>query len=114
YRILTDILADIDEMYDKKAFHDRKAVKNGDTKQMKWMINGLTDAEDYEKRLIENCIYVLSPPDRNAKRIDFKDAVKCAVALDKRQFAMEVLPAVMLDLTISKQKEKPKRRWFIR
>ena len=67
---------------------------------MKWMINGLTDAEDYEKRLIENCIYVLSPPDRNAKRIDFKDAVKCAVALDKRQFAMEVLPAVMLDLTI--------------
>ncbi len=114
YRILTDILADIDEMYDKKAFHDRKAVKNGDTKQMKWMVNGLTDAEDYEQRLIENCIYILSPPDRNAKRIDFKDAVKCAVALDKRQFAMEVLPAVMLELTISEQKEKPKKRWFRR
>ena len=114
YRILTGILSDIDEMYDKKAFHDRKAVKNGDTKQMKWMVSGLTDSEDYEQRLIENCMYVLSPPDRNAKRIDFKDAVKCAVALGKRQFAMEVLPAVMLDLTVSEQKEKPKKRWFRR
>lgn len=114
YRILFDVLADLDDMYGKKAFHDNKAVKKGDSRQMKKMLAGLTTAQDYMETLISNCIQILAPSDARAKRIDFIEAVKCAVALGKRQFAMEVLPAVMLELTVPEQTETQKKGWWRR
>ena len=47
--------------------------------------------------------------------IDYAEVVKCAVALGKRQFILEVLPKHVLDQTIDRShlytETKPKKKW---
>lgn len=111
FRILWDVLSDLDDMYARKTFRDNKAVKKKDTPQMKDMLRSITTARDYREQLISNCMQILQPSDARKERIDLTETVKCAVALGKRSFAMEVLPATMLELTVPESPEKtPKKR----
>ena len=46
---------------------------------------------------------------RNWKRLDRDEAVKCAEALGKRAFILEVMPHAALDLTIDRNAPKEKK-----
>ena len=43
--------------------------------------------------------------------LDYVEVVKCAVALGKRQFALEVLPSVVLEQAVDNNETKPKKKW---
>lgn len=111
FRLLWDVLSDLDDMYAKKTFRDNKAVKKNDTPQMKDMLRSVTTSRDYREQLISNCMQILQPSDARKERIALAETVKCAVALGKRSFAMEVLPSTMLELTVPEAPERtPKKR----
>ena len=79
------------------------------------MLSGIENTDDYKAQIIRNCINVICPPSRRGA-LDFDEVVKCAVALGKRQFALEVLPATVLDLTLDrshvfKVEEPKKKKW---
>lgn len=120
YRILGDIICDIDDMYRAIGIKKNLLHQKGDSTQMKKMLAGISYAGDYKAQIIRNCINVIRPFDRKKIPLDYADVVKCAVALGKRQFALEVLPTTVLELAlnpthIKKAGEKPKKkRWFKR
>jgi len=117
YRILGDILEDLEDQYTKQAAVNRKGIQDNDGPQMRRMMQGAAGDPDYETVLIRNCVNVMRPIDAReaANRIPWEDAVKCAEMLGKRQFILEVLPTVALDLAIDRtkpqQKEKKKGWW---
>ena len=105
YRILGDILMDMEEQYRTAAIRKHKGVREEDTEQMRSMMRGAVDSQDYRQTLIQNCLNIISPTAgygrmRAQERIDWDDAVKCAEALGKRGFLLEVMPSAALDLTI--------------
>ena len=85
---------------------------------MKLMLAGNSQAGDCKAQIIRNCINIIRPFDRKKMPLDYAEVVKCAVALGKRQFALEVLPTTVLELALDrshiyKTEEKPKKkRWF--
>ena len=110
YRLLGDILMDLDEQNQDAAKRKYKGVLSDDTEQMKQMIHGAMDSPDYRVVLIHNCQHIISPPMRKKagqllERIDWEEAVKCAEALGKRDFILEVLPSPALDLVIDRTKK---------
>ena len=117
YRILGDILEDLEDQHTKQAAVDRKGIQDNDSPQMRRMMQGAAGNPDYESVLIRNCVNVMRPVHAReaANRIPWEDAVKCAELLGKRQFILEVLPAVALDLAVDRsepqQKEKKKGWW---
>lgn len=117
YRILGDILEDLEDQHTKQAAVNRKGMKDNDNPQMRRMMQGAAGDPNYETVLIRNCVNVMRPVDAReaASRIPWEDAVKCAELLGKRQFILEVLPAVALDLAVDRsepqQKEKKKGWW---
>ena len=117
YRVLGDIVCDIDDMYRAIGMRKNLLKQKGDTEQMKIMLAGISQAGDYKAQIIRNCINVIRPFDRKKISLDYADVVKCAVALGKRQFALEVLPTTVLELALDrshiyKTKEPKKKRWF--
>ena len=84
--------------------------------QMKLMLAGIGHAGDYKAQIIRNCINVIRPFDRKKTTLDYAEVVKCAVALGKRQFALEVLPITVYELALDrshiyKTEEKPKKKF---
>lgn len=120
YRVLGDIICDIDDMYRAIGVKKNLLHQKGDSIQLKTMLARISHGVDYKAQIIRNCINVIRPFDRKKIPLDYADVVKCAVALGKRQFALEVLPTTVLELTIDpthikKTVEKPKKkRWFKR
>ena len=118
YRILGDIICDIDDMYRAIGLKKNLLHQKGDSMQMKLMLAGIGHAGDYKAQIIRNCINVIRPFDRKKTTLDYAEVVKCAVALGKRQFALEVLPITVYELALDrshiyKTEEKPKKkRWF--
>ena len=110
FRLLGDILCDLDELYDNREII-RNVIRDNDTPELKMALHGALESTDYKERIVKNCIALLSPPDRNEKRVDFDEAVKCAVALGERRFILEVMPYAALGLTVGPA-EKKKRRLF--
>lgn len=117
YRILGDILEDLEDQHTKQAAVDRKGIQDNDSLQMRRMMQGAAGDPDYETLLIRNCVNVMRPVDAReaGSRIPWEDAVKSAELLGKRQFILEVLPTVALDLAVdrseSQRKEKKKGWW---
>ena len=70
---------------------------------------------DARAELAARCKAVLQPPDAKS-RFDFAEAVKCAVALGKRPFVLEVLPESALPLVLDRceASQKPKRKGLFR
>ena len=121
YRVLGDIVCDIDDMYRAIGLKKNLLHQKGDTAQMKTMLAGVGRAGDYKVQIKRNCMNVIRPIDRNKKSIGYEDVVKCAVALGKRQFALEVLPTTVLELALDRihiykleEEEPAKKRWFRR
>ena len=118
YRILGDIICDIDDMYRAMGLRKNLLHQKGDSIQMKLMLAGISQTGDYKAQIIRNCINVIRPIDRKKISLDYAEVVKCAVAIGKRQFALEVLPTTVLELALDrshiyKTDEKPKKkRWF--
>jgi hypothetical protein len=88
---------------------------------MKTMLAGVSQAGDYKAHIKRNCMNVIRPLDRTKTALNFDEVVKCAVALGKRQFALEVLPYTVLELALdrshvykSKEEKSEKKRWFRR
>lgn len=84
------------------------------------MLNGIDKARDYKEEIARRCMMTLQPPTARS-RFDFEEAAKCVIALSKRQFALEVLPAEVLALTCDRShvfaapaEETPKKRRFRR
>ena len=90
YRVLGDVICDLDDMYRNTGVQKHFDRQKGDSDNLKKLLNGVRDGADYKQRIISNCMNIIMPPDkRNA--LDYVEVVKCAVALGKRQFAIEVL-----------------------
>ena len=116
YRVLGDILMDLDEQYRTTAIRKHKGIRQDDTEQMRSMMQGAVDSPDYREILIRNCINVIRPIDRRDadKIIPLVMAVMCAEALGKRSFILEVLPATALELTIDRREpeKQEKKAWW--
>jgi hypothetical protein len=114
YRMLGDILMDLDEQHQDAAIKKHKGVRKNDSAQMKAMIRGAADCQDYRQTLIQNCKSIIYPTIRHyhgeeLEQISYEDAVKCAEALGKRDFILEVMPATALELAIDRTAPEQKR-----
>ena len=110
YRIVGDIICDLDDMYRKMGMQKNFAKQKGDSKDLQTLLSGITAQTDYKEQIIRNCMNIIRP--LNGKNcLDYTEVVKCAVALGKRQFALEVLPSVVLEQAIDNSETKPKKKW---
>ena len=110
YRIVGDIICDFDDMYRKMGIQKSISKQKGDSKDLQSLLLGITARADYKEQIIRNCINIIRP--LNGKNcLDYTEVVKCAVALGKRQFALEVLPSIVLEQAIDNNEIKPKKKW---
>ena len=110
YRLLPDMICDFDDMYSQSERNRRILSKKGDSKDLEYLMLGMDARKDHIEGLARRCVSIFSPLDGGG-RIGSDDVVKCAVALGKRQFALEVYPATVLELAVDQnQEEKRKRR----
>lgn len=116
YRVLGDILMDLDEQYRKATIQKHRGIRQDDTEQMRQMMQGAADSPDYRQTLVKNCVHVIRPNDRRDedKIVPLDVAVMCAEALGKRDFILEVLPATALDLAIDRREpeKQEKKAWW--
>ena len=110
--MLGDVICDLDDLYRTEGVK-KSVIRKDDSADLKKLLRGVMESSDAEETIRRNCMTILHPLDRRETKIDFCDALKCAVALGERQFALEVLPGVMLECTVTTQNEpKRKKRWF--
>lgn len=117
YRIVGDIVCDLDDMYRKVGIRKNIAKQKGDSTDLRNMLSGIQTSTDYKEQIIRNCLNIIRPV--NGKNcLEFTDVVKCAVALGKRQFALEILPLAVAELTVDRsniygntQPKKKRRFW---
>lgn len=110
FRLLGDILCDIDE---NNRIHGSSngMPKHNDNKDMATMLLGVENAPDYRQRINFNCLMVLQPIDHK-DYFDFEEAAKCAIALGKRKFAIDVLGTYLEPLIVADRPKKKKWRLF--
>lgn len=110
YRIVGDIICDFDDMYRKMGIQKSISKQKGDSKDLQALLLGITARADYKEQIIRNCMNIIRP--LNGKNcLDYTEVVKCAVALGKRQFALEVLPSIVLEQAVDNNEIKPKKKW---
>ena len=110
YRIVGDIICDFDDMYRKMGIQKSISKQKGDSKDLQALLLGITARADYKEQIIRNCMNIIRP--LNGKNcLDYTEVVKCAVVLGKRQFALEVLPSVVLEQAVDNNETKPKKKW---
>ena len=96
YRILGDIICDLDDMYRAKEIADH--VKHQDDgKDLNALLSHTNQTGDYRKTVVSNCINLMTSHIKGAEKIDLNEVLKCAVALGERQFALEVMPITVLE-----------------
>lgn len=116
YRMLGDVISDFDDMHRNRSLKKNYLSQKGDTPQMKAMVSGIKHTADAKNQIISNCKHIMFPiRTRNAApSLNPEDVVKCAVALGKRKFALEVLPDIVLRLTLDSSipsEEPKKKKW---
>ena len=112
YRLLGDIICDFDDMYRSMGIRKNLLDKKGDSRDLQAMLIGLLGNPNYKDELNRRFWYRLNPPGRKV-HLSYSEVAKCMVALGKRQLAIEIMPSVLLDLTIDTRPKK-KRRWLRR
>ena len=96
YRILGDIICDLDDMYRAKEIVDH--VKHQDDgKDLNALLSNVYQTGDYRKSVVSNCLNLMTSHIKGAEIFDLNEVLKCAVALGERQFALEVMPSVVLE-----------------
>ena len=118
YRILGDIICDMDDLHRSRQIQKNLFAQKGDSKDLVFLLNGIANSRDYKEEIARRCVMALQPPTAR-HGFDFEEAAKCAIALGKRQFALEALPASMLELTCDRShvfalpaEKTPKKRRF--
>jgi len=111
YRVLGDILCDLDDRYSRNGIENH-LIRKDDSNDLRAMLRPAATGVDQRTAVITHCRSVMQPPGSKA-RFDYEEAVKCAIALGKRGFVLDVLPSVAIKLAVS-QNETPKRRRMIR
>ena len=96
YRILGDIICDLDDMYRAKEIADH-IKRQDDDKDLNALLSNTNQTGDYRQTVIRNCIRLFVPNYKGAERLDLNEVLKCAVALGERQFALEVMPMTVLE-----------------
>jgi hypothetical protein len=96
YRILGDIICDLDDMYRAKEIADH-VKRQDDNADLNALLSGTKDSGDYRQRVIKNCMTLLNSHIKEAEHLDLNEVLKCAVALGERQFALEVMPSAVLE-----------------
>ena len=96
YRILGDIICDLDDMYRAKEIADH-IKRQDDDKDLKALLSNTNQTGDYRKTVVSNCINLMTSHIKGAENLDLNEVLKCAVALGERQFALEVMPSVVQD-----------------
>ena len=96
YRILGDIICDLDDMYRAKEIADHIKHQN-DGKDLNALLSNANQTSDYRQTVIRNCMRLFVPNYKGAERLDLNEVLKCAVALGERQFALEVMPMTVLE-----------------
>ena len=83
YRILGDIICDLDDMYRAKEIADH-IKRQDDDKDLNALLSNTNQTGDYRQTVIRNCIRLFVPNYKGAERLDLNEVLKCAVALDER------------------------------
>ena len=96
YRILGDIICDLDDMYRAQGI-SRSLIRKDDSNDLKWLLNGVKAKGDYKQQIIKNCRMLLKPNIKGKESFDWNEVLKCAVALGERQFALEVMPMTVFE-----------------
>ena len=96
YRILGDIICDLDDMYRAKEIADH-IKRQDDNADLNALLSGTKDSGDYRQKVIKNCMTLLNSHINEAEHLDLNEVLKCAVALGERQFALEVMPMTVLE-----------------
>ena len=113
YRIFGDIICDLDDMYRKMGIQ-KNITRKGDSKELQGLLSGIETAPDYKEKVIRNCMNIIRPVNKK-NCLDYTDVVKCAVALGERQFILDVLPSVVVDLTVDRSNiyktNEQKKKW---
>lgn len=117
YRIVGDIICDLDDMYRKIGIQKNFSKQKGDSRTLQTLLSGVTAASDYKEQIIRNCLSIIRPID-GKNCLDYAEVIKCAVALGKRQFILEVLPFAVSEQTIDRshiydcnKPQKKRRLW---
>ena len=95
----------------RRQYAGKNIIKNDDSHDLKRMLIGTERSRDYKFAIIQNCLSVIHPNERYSDPLDFDEAAKCAIALGKRQFALEVLPSAVCDLALDTRPPEPKKKW---
>ena len=113
YRIVGDIICDLDDMYRKIGIQKNFSKQKGDSRTLRTLLSGVTAASDYKEQIIRNCLSIIRPID-GKNCLDCAEVIKCAVALGKRQFILEVLPFAVSEQTIDRShiyaRNKPQKK----
>ena len=96
YRILGDIICDLDDMYRAKEIADH-IKRQDDDKDLNALLSNTNQTGDYRKTVVSNCINLMTSHIKGAENLDLNEVLKCAVALGERQFALEVMPMTLLE-----------------
>ena len=108
YRILGDIICDLDDMY-RRQYIGKNMIKNDDSDDLKRMLIGAERSRDYKSSIIQSTISIIHSNERYSDPLDYDEAAKCAIALGKRQFALEVLPSSVCDLARTQERLNRRR-----
>ena len=96
YRILGDIICDLDDMYRTSGISDN-LIRKDDSDELQMLLIGIKHRGDYKQILIRNCMFLFVPNTKEDENLDLNEVLKCMIALGERQFALEVMPSVVLD-----------------
>ena len=107
YRVLGDILCDLDDRHSRNGIENHM-IRKDDSKELRALLRPASTGVDQRTAVIRNCHSVMQPPGAK-ERFDYEEALKCAIALGKRGFVLDVLPSVVAKV-VSEPEETPKRR----
>ena len=87
YRILGDIICDYDDFYRKRGVKQARLRREDDSADLRAMLNGedILYRSNYKAEIRHRCRELID------KRLEKNLALRCAVALGKRKFALDVL-----------------------
>lgn len=110
YRLLSDIICDLDDRARNLTRIQQLQHKTGDSRYLEILMDGLTDRRYYTDVIAERCRWCMSPPEEK-RRMNLDEAAICAMALGSRQFVVDVMPAMALQLAKPYPGKKERRKW---
>lgn len=122
YRILGDILEDLNAQIRLLETKKNAGIKKNDSPLMKAMLRDVLKARDVRETLISNCFRAITPKSyhfegedvakENEYRLQQEEIIMCAEMLGKRDFILEVFPAAARSMVVDRTEKTKKKRWW--